>query len=154
MQLQTAQAVLTDVRITKDGVFVVNHNDEAKFVDGTELLVAEATYEELSAKPLLNTKSDEVVYICTFQRYLEICRDAHMVCFIELKGDFTDEQINELFTMADEIYDLSMCCKRQYLPQLLPCFRRGLHRIRCVRWIKTKAPVQFYSSCAGFFNSF
>lgn len=99
----------TDVRITKDGVFVVNHNDEAKFADGTELLVAEATYEELSQKPLLNKKSDEIVYICTFKRYLEMCRDADMICFIELKGEFTDEQINELFTMAGEVYDLSKC---------------------------------------------
>ena len=99
----------TDVRVTKDGVFVVNHNDEAKFVDGTELLVAEATYEELSQKPLLNKKSDEVVYICTFERYLEICREAGMICFIELKGEFTDEQIHDLFTMAGEIYDLSKC---------------------------------------------
>lgn len=104
----------TDVRITKDGVFVVNHNDEAKFEDGTELIVAESTYKELSAKPLYNSKSDEIVYICTFERYLEICRDANMVCFIELKGDFTDEQINELFTMADEIYDLSMCSLQSF----------------------------------------
>lgn len=104
----------TDVRITKDGVFVVNHNDEAKFIDGTELLVAEATYEQLTEKPLLNKKSDEIVYLCTFKRYLEICRDANMVCFIELKGDFTDEQINELFTMADEVYDLSMCSLQSF----------------------------------------
>lgn len=99
----------TDVRVTKDGVFVVNHNDEAKFVDGTELLVAEATYEELTQKPLLNKKSDETVYLCTFKRYLEICRDADMICFIELKGEFTDEQIHDLFTMAGEVYDLKKC---------------------------------------------
>ena len=47
----------TDVRITKDGVFVVNHNDEAKFIDGTELIVADSTYEELTRKPLLNKKA-------------------------------------------------------------------------------------------------
>lgn len=99
----------TDVRITKDGVFVVNHNDEATFCDGTQLIVADATYEELAAKPLKNTKSDETVYICTFERYLEICRDANMICFIELKGEFSDEDINRLFTMAAEIYDLSKC---------------------------------------------
>ena len=68
----------TDVRITKDGVFVVNHNDEAKFFDGTELIVADSTFEELSQKALYNDKSDEIVYICTFERYLEICRDANM----------------------------------------------------------------------------
>ena len=104
----------TDVRITKDGVFVVNHNDEAKFIDGSELIVADSTFEELTQMPLLNKKSDEIVYLCTFQRYLEICRDANMICFIELKGGFTDDQINELFTMAGEIYDLSRCSLQSF----------------------------------------
>ncbi len=104
----------TDVRVTKDGVFVVNHNEEAKFIDGTELQVAQATYEELTQKPLLNNLSNEVVYVCTFRRYLEICRDADMVCFIELKGEFTDEQINELFTMAGRVYDLSKCVLQSF----------------------------------------
>lgn len=104
----------TDVRMTADGVFVVNHNDEATFEDGTELVVAESTFEELSKKPLKNDKSDEVVYICTFQRYLEICRDADMICFIELKGEFSDEDINRLFTMAGEIYDLKKCSLQSF----------------------------------------
>lgn len=104
----------TDVRITKDGVFVVNHNDEATFEDGTELLVAESTYEELSQKPLKNTKSNEVVYICTFERYIEICKEANMICFIELKGEWSDEQIKKLFALADEKYTLSQCSLQSF----------------------------------------
>ncbi len=104
----------TDVRITKDGVFVVNHNDEATFFDGTELIVADSTYEELTKKPLKNTKSDETVYLCTFERYLEICRDANMICFIELKGEFSDEDINRLFTLAGDVYDLSRCSLQSF----------------------------------------
>lgn len=99
----------TDVRVTADGVFVVNHNDEVTFADGSELIVANSTFAQLTEKPLKNDKSDKVVYLCTFRRYLEICRDANMVCFIELKGNFTDEQICDLFTMAGEVYDLKRC---------------------------------------------
>ena len=99
----------TDVRVTADGVFVVNHNDEATFADGTQLIVADATCAQLTEKPLKNDKSNKTVYLCTFRRYLEICRDANMICFIELKGNFTDEQIHDLFTMAAEVYDLKMC---------------------------------------------
>ena len=99
----------TDVRVTKDGVLVVNHNEEAAFEDGTELLVAEATYEELTAKPLKNEFTDTKLYVCTFERYLEICRDGNMVCFIEFKGSFPDEKINEAFILADKVYDLEMC---------------------------------------------
>lgn len=99
----------TDIRTTKDGIFVANHNDDVVFKDGTSLLVAESTFAELTAKPIKNDKTKDDIYICTFERYLEICRDNNLICFIELKGEFTDEQIHELFTMADEIYDLKMC---------------------------------------------
>ncbi len=99
----------TDVRVTKDGVLVVNHDSEAHYADGTNLAISEHTYEELIAKPLRNPFTDTDLRVCTFKRYLEICRDGHMVCFIEFKGSFTDEQINEAFVMAGEVYDLSMC---------------------------------------------
>ena len=67
----------TDVRITKDGVLVVNHNETAVFADGSELAVCDATFEELTAKPLLNEFTDTELYVCTFRRYLEICRDGN-----------------------------------------------------------------------------
>ncbi|MBR3767841.1 MAG: hypothetical protein IKL10_06335 [Clostridia bacterium] len=104
----------TDVRITKDGVLVVNHNETAVFEDGTELTVSDATYEELIAKPLKNSFTDTKIYICTFRRYLEICREGNMVCFIEFKGYFPDEKINEAFTLAKEVYDLKMCSLQSF----------------------------------------
>ena len=104
----------TDVRITKDGVLVVNHDDDAVFEDGTRLKICDATYEELTSKPLLNRFTDTKIYVCTFRRYLEICRDGNMVCFIELKGHFPDEKINEAFTLAGEVYDLKMCSLQSF----------------------------------------
>lgn len=99
----------TDVRITKDGVLVVNHDDEAHYADGTNMDIAEHTYEELISRPLANKFTDTDLRVCTFHRYLEICRDGNMVCFIEFKGHFPDEKIIEAFEMAGEVYDLSMC---------------------------------------------
>jgi len=104
----------TDVRVTADGVLVVNHDDAAKFADGTELDVATSTYAELTAKPLLNRFTDTDLRGCTFRRYLEICRDGNMVCFIEFKGVFTDEQINAAFELAREVYDLKMCSLQSF----------------------------------------
>ena len=99
----------TDIRITKDGYFVANHNDDVVFKDGTSLMVADATLEELTSKPIKNTKTKDDTYICTFERYLEICRDNNLICFIELKGEYTDKQIHDVFTLAGEVYDLKMC---------------------------------------------
>ncbi len=99
----------TDVRTTADGVLVVNHNSTAVFTDGTELEIASSTYAELTEKPLRNRFTENEIYLCTFRKYLEICREGNMICFIEFKGSFTDERIREAFTMAAEVYDLRMC---------------------------------------------
>ncbi len=104
----------TDVRITKDGVLVVNHDHAAHYADGTDMVISDHTYEELISKPLRNPFTDTDIRVCTFKRYLEICRDGHMVCFIEFKGEFPDEKIHEAFTMAQEIYDLKMCSLQSF----------------------------------------
>lgn len=104
----------TDVRVTKDGYLVVNHDDFAHFADGTDLEVGTSTFAELSAKPLRNPFTDTELHICTFKRYLEICRDGNMVCFIEFKGSFPDEKIVEAFELAKEVYDLKMCSLQSF----------------------------------------
>lgn len=104
----------TDVRVTKDGILVTNHNDDVVFEDGSELLVAEATYAQLTAKPIRNTKSDDTVYLCTFRRYLEIMKENNMICFVELKGEFSDEKVKEVFDTVSEVYDLSKCIMQSF----------------------------------------
>ena len=99
----------TDIRRTRDGVYVCSHDEDAVFADGTRLYVAQATFAELTAKPLKNDKTDNDVYLCTFRRYLEIMRDNGMICFVELKGPFTDAQVGEVFGMVAEVYDLKQC---------------------------------------------
>ena len=106
--------VETDVRVTADGVLVLSHNSTVVLDDLTTLEVAASTYEQLSSRPLKNTVSDETSYICTFQRYLEICREYNLICFIELKGIFPDEKIREAFELADDVYDLSMCMLQSF----------------------------------------
>ena len=99
----------TDVRVTKDGVLVCSHNSSVTLKDGTELEIADHTYAELTARPLKNLKSLTKLYLCTFARYLEIMAENDMICFVEFKGEFSDENITKAFNMAAEIYDLAKC---------------------------------------------
>ena len=99
----------TDVRVTKDGVLVCSHNSAVTLKDGTEMEIADHTYAELTAQPLKNLKSFTKLYLCTFEKYLQIMAENDMVCFIEFKGEFSDENIVKAFNMAADIYDLSKC---------------------------------------------
>ena len=105
-----SKGVETDVRITKDGRYVLSHDGAATFVDGTSLAIGDATLDELRAKPLKNDKTDDVVYLCSLEEYLEICK-ANMICFIELKGDeFNDlDRLEEVFNYIQLYYDLDKC---------------------------------------------
>ena len=115
----------TDVRRTKDGVLVLNHNDDADFADGTSLPVKDSTFAELTAKPLQNDESEDVVYLATFREYLEILRDNSMVAFIELKGPFTPAEVEEVFRLAGEVYDLKKCILQSFEFENLLSARRA-----------------------------
>lgn len=104
----------TDIRRTSDGIYVCSHDRDAVLEDGTRLVVTEHTFEELTAQPLMNKLTDDKVYLCTMRRYLEIMRDNHMICFLELKGNYNDEQLHEIFGMVAEVYDLSKCIMQSF----------------------------------------
>lgn len=108
----------TDIRLTKDGVYVTSHNSTVVFEDGSEMGIEDHTYAELTAKPLKNKKTKDTVYLCTYKRYLEIMKEYDMICFIELKSGssdgYTDEQVKEIFDIAEETYDLSKCILQSF----------------------------------------
>lgn len=104
----------TDIRVTADGILVCSHNSEAVFEDGSELIVSDSTFAELTAKPLKNTLTEDKVYLCTFREYLEIMKENGMICFIELKGSFDDEKEKAVYDMIKEVYDISKCILQSF----------------------------------------
>ncbi len=99
----------TDVKISSDGVLMLAHSGGYEYADGTTLTVADHTYAELTAKPLLNKFSDTELYACTFRRYIEIMRDYDMFAFIEVKGEYPEQSLRELVAIVDELYTWDMC---------------------------------------------
>ena len=95
----------TDIRKTKDGVFVCNHDATVTFAGGEEKVVSDSTYAELASKPLKNDLTQEDAYLCTFDEYLEICKSGGKVAVIELKEDFPLEDIRAILAAVDVLYD-------------------------------------------------
>lgn len=104
----------TDIRVTKDGVLVCSHDSRVVFEDGTSLIAEEATFAELTAKPLKNDLTDDKVYLCTFRRYLEVMKENNMICFIELKGSYSDEKEKKVYDMIRDTYAVEKCILQSF----------------------------------------
>ena len=75
-----------DVRVTKDGFYVISHDETTNRVGGN-LTVANATLAELRAEEYTQTRSGVTYtgHICTVAEYLAICVEKGVFPVIELK---------------------------------------------------------------------
>ncbi len=92
----------TDVHVTKDGKFVLIHDDNTERVSGVNLPVEESTWEELRALRLHEkdgTEREDLV-IPLLTDYIKICKKYGKIAVLELKNRFTYEQIAQ---MVEEI---------------------------------------------------
>lgn len=78
------QALECDVHITKDGVFVTNHDSIIKDKDtGIEYTIEDCDYDVI--KNVVTSYSSLRGHVCTLERYLEICKEYGIEAIIELK---------------------------------------------------------------------
>lgn len=99
----------TDIHKTKDGNFVVNHDGDFKRVAGEEIVIEEATLEEIQNIVLYdmdNSKARFDLRPTTLQNYLSICKKYEKHSIIELKSNFTDLDISEIVKIASEYQQL------------------------------------------------
>lgn len=95
----------TDIRKTKDGYYVCNHNDTVKYADGSTLKIADNDLAALTAKPVENTKTSTPAHLCTFETYLQACKSGGKVAVIELKDYFSKSEFLNVLRIVDETYD-------------------------------------------------
>ena len=86
-------AIEIDLKQTKDGVFVLSHDPTWGNVS-----LEDTNYADLKEVEYTVTKSTGVIYgssdskketytskICTFERFMEICKEYHVIAIVELK---------------------------------------------------------------------
>lgn len=95
-------AIETDVWLTLDDVWVCCH-DVNPFVD-LSIQINDVTYDQAKVLPLKDSESD--VFICTFERYLQICVAGNKMPVIELKQVFSYDQIESLLQFIESIIPL------------------------------------------------
>ena len=97
----------TDIRKTKDGYFVCNHDADVQYKNGTKR-ISEYDLSVLLSEPLKNHKTENDVYLCTFESYLRACKSGNKVAVIELKDYFTTQEVLKMLDVIDAEYDREM----------------------------------------------
>ncbi len=119
-----------DIQRTKDGVWVLMHDDTVdRMTDGTGR-VADMTYDEISALTIdagHNAEQYPGTKVPTFTEYLDVCREYGLHPIIEIKPDADVENMDELAALMLEREDRDMfyiiCFNREIcvrMKQLIP----------------------------------
>ena len=91
----------TDVRKTIDGKFVICHDDTVKRLSGQDIAVETSTLETLLNIPLYD-KNTEILgeeRLTDLQSYIKICKRYDKQAILELKSDFTQEEIANIIAI-------------------------------------------------------
>lgn len=108
---RTYYGIECDVHKTIDGVFVIIHDDNTKRIANINKVIKESTYEqllELNLNRLIDEQPKEYLKIPTLSEYLDNCRKYRKQCFIELKKNLNETDINKVIEIIN---------KRNYLEE-------------------------------------
>lgn len=93
----------TDIHRTADGRFIVGHDDNLKRIAGEEIYLEKASLKVLQSVVLYDkdgTKGREDLRPCTLENYLGIVKKYEKHAILELKSDFTDEEIQKIIDIV------------------------------------------------------
>lgn len=97
----------TDTHVTKDGKFVIMHDDLTGRVARDDVHVEEASYEllrKIGLKDICSEAKDDSMMlqdrqdlvIPNLREYITICRKYEKVCILELKNEFSPEDLGRI----------------------------------------------------------
>ena len=89
----------TDIHRTADGKFVVMHDFNLNRVAGLDIQIEEVDFSVLQEIILFDkdgSKNREDLRISTLDNYISICKKYNKHCVLELKSDFTKEEIDDI----------------------------------------------------------
>lgn len=98
--------VETDVHKTRDGKYIIIHDDWTGRVGIDQMHVEETTYDTLRGLLLCQTdgvKGRTDIRMPALSEYITICRDYGKTCVLELKNAFTKEEIAEIVAIIKDL---------------------------------------------------
>lgn len=139
-KIKKYDAIECDVKQTKDGVFVVCHDN-----DFAGISIANTNWEDLKnvTKTLTRGGVEYTATLCTFERYLEICKEYDLFAVVELKSSagITNSDQSRMPALMEIINKKGMLDKTIFLGS----------QYKCLEWVKSNGYE--YIPCQYLVNS-
>lgn len=90
----------TDVHVTKDGKYIIIHDDNTERVTGVDLIVEATDFDTLRNLRLLGLEGDDA-RLPTLEEYVSICKAGNKICVLELKNRMPEKNIKEIMDLID-----------------------------------------------------
>ena len=95
----------TDIHRTRDGKFIVIHDDDTLRVTGEKHIVEESTFAGLRAMSLLDfhpetNENDGTLRMPSLQEYLEVCREFGKTSVLEIKNHMESEDLEAIVSQV------------------------------------------------------
>jgi glycerophosphoryl diester phosphodiesterase len=108
-----ADVVEDDIRITRDGILVLAHDDMIHTPDGTEYSISTMTYSELYELDIrtLHGAEAETIRLATLESFLQLIKATSKIANLDLKVDECIRPVSDLvqkYDMLDQVI-LSGC---------------------------------------------
>ena len=89
----------TDVRITKDGIFITFHDKNATRLMGRYKVIEKTDFKALQKLKIYDKRQRHRVP--TFVEYLQNCKSSNKAAVVEIKSSLTDEQTEKLIQIIE-----------------------------------------------------
>lgn len=106
-------AIECDIHVTSDGYFIVHHDDTTQRLGDVNILLRDHTLKEVQDIKLRNLKTNEFdtnYRIPLLEEYLLLCKENNLIPIIELKPEFTVNQVERLLKLVSDFDMLDVVC--------------------------------------------
>ena len=90
----------TDIHVTKDGNYIIIHDDTTDRVTGEHYVVEETDFETLRNLHLLGLEGDDA-RLPTLEEYISVCKEGGKYSVLELKNYMPEENIKEIMELIN-----------------------------------------------------
>lgn len=102
---RTYYGVETDVYRTADGKFILNHDGNLKRIAGEDVCVEQVSFDVLRAAVLYDKDGVKRgdLHPASVDEYIRICKKYGKIAVLELKSNYTDEEIARLCAQIESL---------------------------------------------------